>query len=171
MTTKEVGKSNPANGKLELPKGYRPMSVGQRRLEVPPIDGFHLHWFRGTPGNLARARQAGYTPVTPDEVDLNDFDLAGNGEGNKGTDMGSSQVSVVTGDNADETGQPNRLYLMKCPTELYEYAQGLLNGQVDMTVEALKGGKVGVGQQGETRADSGQRYLKEVKAPILTRKR
>lgn len=170
MTTKEVGKANPANGKLELPKGYRPMSVGQRRLEVPPIDGYHLHWFRGTPGNLARARQAGYVPVAPDEIDMNDFDLAGNGEGNKGTDLGS-QVSVVTGDNADETGQPNRLYLMKCPNELYEYSQGLLGQQVDMTVEALKGGKVGVGQQGETRADSNQRYLKEVKAPILTRKR
>src|SRR5574340_519779 len=86
-------KANPANKKFELPKGYRPMSVGQRRLEVAPIDGYHLHWFRGNPGNIARAQQAGYEFVQKDEVSLNDFDLAGDGEDDKGSDLGS-RVSV-----------------------------------------------------------------------------
>src|SRR5574340_311333 len=112
MTTKEVGKANPANGKLELPKGYRPMSVGQRRLEVPRIDGYHLHWFRGTPGNIARAQQAGYEFVQKDEVSLNDFDLAGDGEDDKGSDLGS-RVSVISGDDVSHNGQPGRIYFMK----------------------------------------------------------
>jgi hypothetical protein len=84
-TNEKVSKEqNPANEKLKLPKGYRPMSVGMRRLEVPAIDGYHLHWFRGNPGNLNRALLAGYEFVEPEEVDLNDFDLAGDGTSSKG---------------------------------------------------------------------------------------
>jgi hypothetical protein len=162
-------KVNPASGQVKLPKGYRPMSVGQRRLEVPPIEGFHLHWFRGNPANIARAHQAGYEFVDPDEVSLNDFDLAG-GDAEKGTDLGS-RVSVISGDDAGSNGQPGRLYLMKCPLELYEYSQRLLGEQVDTTVDALKGGKVGMSQDGqETKVDAQNRYLKEAKSNLLTRK-
>jgi len=162
-------KVNPANGTLQLPKGYRPMSVGQRRLEVPPIDGYHLHWFRGSASNIARAKQAGYDFVDKDEVSLNDFDLAGDGASDKGSDLGS-RVSVISGDDIGEGNQVGRLYLMKCPEELYQYAQSLLGQQLDMTVDALKGGKVGQGKGGENRVDSQSRYLKEMKAPLLTRK-
>lgn len=162
-------KINPAEGTLKLPKGYKPMSVGQRRLEVPPIDGYHLHWFRGNAANIARAHQAGYVFVEKDEVSLNDFDLAGDGLDDKGSDMGS-RVSVISGDDIGENGQAGRMYLMKCPEELYEYAQGLLGEQVDATAEALRGGFVGQGKNGENRVDSQQRYLKEMKAPLLTRK-
>lgn len=162
-------KNNPASGQVKLPKGYRPMSVGQRRLEVPPIEGFHLHWFRGNPANIARAHQAGYEFVDPDEVSLNDLDLAG-GDEEKGTDMGS-RVSVISGDDVGVNGQPGRLYLMKCPLELYEYSQRLLGDQVDTVVDALKGGKVGVSQDGqEMNVDVQNRYLKEAKSTLLTRK-
>lgn len=162
-------KNNPATGQITLPKGYRPMSVGQRRLEVPPIEGYHLHWFRGNSSNLARAHQAGYEFVAPEEVSLNDFDLAG-GDDAKGTDLGS-RVSVISGDDVGNNGQPGRLYLMKCPIELYEYSQRLLGDQVDQTVDALKGGKVGVSQDGqETQTDAQNRYLKEAKSTLLSRK-
>lgn len=165
-------KQSPANKKLELPKGYRPMSAGQRRLEVPPIEGYHLHWFRGTPSNLKRAQQAGYSFVDADEIDLNDFDIAGDDSSNTGTDMGS-RVSVISGDDVGTNGQPGRLYLMKCPQELYEYAQSLHNDQVDATAEALRGGQVGIGKNGESRIDAENRYVKEVKITgqnLLTRK-
>jgi hypothetical protein len=162
-------KNNPATGQVQLPKGYRPMSVGQRRLEVPAIEGFHLHWFRGNPSNLHRAHQAGYEFVDPDEVSLNDFDLAG-GDEEKGTDLGS-RVSVISGDDVGVNGQPGRLYLMKCPLVLYQYSQRLLGDQVDTVVDALKGGKVGVSQDGqETRSDAQNRYVKEAKSTLLTRK-
>lgn len=162
-------KINPATGQVVLPKGYKPMSVGQRRLEVPPIEGYHLHWFRGNLANLNRAQQAGYEFVDPDEVSLNDFDLAG-GDENRGTDLGS-RVSVISGDDVGVNGQVGRLYLMKCPQELYEYSQQLLGGQVDTVVEALKGGKVGMSQDGqETRVDTQNRYLKEAKSNLLSRK-
>jgi len=118
---------------------------------------------------LARAQQAGYEFVGKEEVSLNDFDLAG-GDESKGTDLGS-RVSVISGDDVGVNNQPGRLYLMKCPLELYEYAQSLLGDIVDHTVEALKGGKVGVSQDGqETKVDASNRYLKEAKSSLLTRK-
>lgn len=160
-------KQNPANEKLELPKGYRPMSVGIRRLEVPPIPGYHLHWFRGSAANLLRAQQAGYSYVDPDEVDLNDFDLAGDGEENKGTDMGT-RVSVISGDDAGTQGQAGRLYLMKCRNEIYEYSRTLLSDQLDSTVAAIRGGR---DAQGNPEKDTQHRYVKELSAPILNRKR
>lgn len=174
-TTQSVSKEqSPANDKIKLPKGYRPMSVGQRRLEVPPLDGFHLHWFRGTSSNIARAKQAGYEFVDPDEVSLNDLDLGGDGESDKGSDLGT-RVSVISGDDVGENGQAGRLYLMKCPEELYEYSQSLLGKQLDDTVDALKGGSVGTSKDGqETRTDAQNRYLKEAKVSgvnLLTRKR
>lgn len=174
-TSQPISKEqSPANDKVKLPKGYRPMSVGQRRLEVPPIDGYHLHWFRGTSSNIARARQAGYEFVEPDEVSLNDLDLGGAGDSDKGSDLGT-RVSVISGDDIGESGQAGRLYLMKCPEDLYEYAQSLLSSQLDTTVDALKGGSIGSSKDGqETRVDAANRYLKEAKVSgvnLLTRKR
>jgi hypothetical protein len=159
-------KSNPAqeSGELSLPPGYRPMSVGQRRLEVPEKEGWHRHWFRGNPGNIAKARQAGYRFVEKDEVTLNDFDIAGDDEG-KGTDLGT-RVSVSSGDG------PERLYLMECPERLFQYAQSLHMDQVHQTAEALKGGMIGRGKEGETKDDTSKRYSEvNVKGRnLLTRK-
>jgi hypothetical protein len=60
---------------------------------------------------------------------------------------------------------------MKCPIELYNYSQRLLGEQVDQTVDALKGGKIGVSQDGqETKVDAGNRYLKKADTNLLTRK-
>lgn len=145
-------KINPSQdrGELDLPAGYKPMSVGMRRLEVPDRDGWHRHWFRGNPGNIAKAKQAGYQFVDPDDVSLNDFDLAGNGE-STGTDLGT-RVSVSSGDGSE------RLYLMECPERLFNYAQSLHMETVHATAESLKGGTVGKGKGGETGDDTKQTY-------------
>ena len=145
-------KANPSQEKedLSIPAGYKPMSVGMRRLEVPEKDGWHRHWFRSAPGNIARAKQAGYRFVDQEEVDLNDFDLAGNGE-SKGTDLGS-RVTVTSGDGQD------KLVLMECPQHLYEYGQEIHMQEVHKTAEALKGGMLGKEKSGETKGDTQQRY-------------
>jgi hypothetical protein len=145
-------KANPAEEKadLSIPAGYKPMSVGMRRLEVAEKDGWHRHWFRATAGNIARAKQAGYRFVEQDEVDLNDFDLAGDGQ-SKGTDLGS-RVTVTSGDGTD------KLVLMECPEHLYQHGQNIHMEEVHKTAEALKGGMVGKGKQGETGKDVENRY-------------
>lgn len=148
----QITKSNPSQdkGELKLPPGYKSMSVGQRRLEVTEREGWHRHWFRDTPGNIARAVQAGYTFVEKDDISLNDSDLAG-GDNDKGTDMGS-RVSVTSGDGKD------RLILMECPEWIFQHAQNLHMEQVHATAEAIKGGRVEVGSNGETRDDTSKRY-------------
>lgn len=160
-------KNNPANAKgvLSMPKGYRPLGSARLNLEVPAISGYQLRWFRGTPARLQRAQAAGYTFVERDEVELNDFDLAGGDEGT-GTDLGS-RVSVIAG--GSEGDQAARLYLMKCPQELADYGKQFQRKTVDATVESLRG--VGSASNGETGGDFSKRYLKQADTNLFSRKR
>lgn len=152
--------SNPSNRvKGSLPKGYQPMSAGVEKLAVPEREGYHRRWFRGTPGRIGQAQRAGYTFVNTDDVDLNNFDLGGDASVSGNTDMGT-RVSVISGEDAGPDGQPGRMYLMECPIELYEHSRELHQDRVDGIAEALRGGKIGEGHDGETRHDSNQRYLK-----------
>jgi hypothetical protein len=137
--------NNPANSISEttLPKDFKPMTQGTLRLEVPKKDGFHRHWFRGDPGRIARALKAYYKFVDPDEVDINNFDMAGDSTVSGNTDLGT-RVSVVSGDDIQHSGQPSRLYLMECPEELYEESQRILAERNEDVAAALRGGKMGV---------------------------
>lgn len=170
MTFQSKENPNPANKPLELPKGYKPMSSAMLRLEVPKKDGYHRHWFRGTPQRLQRAQQAGYHFVDPSDVDVNNFDLAGDSSKSGSTDLGT-RISVTSGDDSGTPGQPTRLYLMECPQELYEYAQKVLEKEVDLVVETLRGGKVGAKGSGETSDDAAKRYLKKGSESSLFHKR
>ena len=150
---------NPSNKKekRELPPGYIPMSQGTQKLVVPEREGWHRRWFRSDPGRIARAMQAGYTFVDRSEVDLNNFDLGGDAKDSGNTDMGS-RVSVISGDEADSTGQPARLYLMECPEEYYEHSRALLADRNESVAEALRGGKIG--SERESKKDQDARYVK-----------
>jgi hypothetical protein len=163
--------NNPANkfDPSSLPPGYQPMSLGMKSLEVPVREGYHRRWFRSDPGRIARAHQAGYRFVDPEEVTLNNFDLGGDAKSSGNTDMGS-RVSVISGDEADSTGQPARLYLMECPNELYEYSRSLLAERNEGVAEALRGGTIGVGQEGETSKDASTRYTKGKMPDLFTPK-
>lgn len=161
---------SPANEKLELPKNYKPMSTATLRLEVPNKPGWHRHWFRGTPGRLARAQQAGYRFVDQADCDVNNFDLAGDSGAAGSTDLGS-RVSVSAGDEGSVEGQAGRMYLMECPEHLFEHSQEILGERLDKIADALKGGMVGAGEKGETSRDVANRYMKNTKSPSLFTKR
>lgn len=161
---------SPANEKLELPKNYKPMSTATLRLEVPNKPGWHRHWFRGTPGRLSRAQQAGYRFVDQGDCDVNNFDLAGDSKSAGSTDLGS-RVSVSAGDEGSVEGQAGRMYLMECPENLFEHSQEILGERLDKIADALKGGMVGAGEKGETSRDVANRYMKNTKSPSLFTKR
>lgn len=153
--------TNPANlkEKFGLPADYQPMSAGTPKLSVPEKEGYHRRWFRGDPGRIARAIQAGYKFVDKEEVALANFDLGGDAKTSGNTDMGT-RVSVISGDKADSTGQPSRLYLMECPIEVYRYSRKLHRDRNESVAEALRGGKIGAGHDDETEVDAAQRYVK-----------
>jgi hypothetical protein len=89
-----------------------PMSIATRVLEVDPIDGFHLHWFRES--KVPRAKQAGYELVRPDEVQIGSRAIGSDATQGGNTDLGSA-VSVVGGEVAN--GTVERLVLMKIREE------------------------------------------------------
>lgn len=153
--------ANPANNKEKsmLPPGYVPMSQGAQTLAVPEKDGYHRRWFRSDPGRIARAQRAGYTFVDPQEVELYNTDLGGDANVSGNTDMGT-RVSVISGDEPDSTGQPARMYLMECPLELHEYSREILADRNEGIAEALRGGKIGAGNDDETARDQQNRYVK-----------
>ncbi len=148
-------KANPANAPA-LPDGYKPFSEGSLKLEVPERPGWHRHWFRGEPGRIERARQAGYTHVTSGDVKVANQDLGGDAKSDGNSDLGSL-VSIVSG-GVSEDGQPERMYLMECPDEIYEYAQSILADRNESVAAALRGGTIGADK--ESRGDASHRYVK-----------
>lgn len=160
--------TNPANEKEKSvrPANYRPMSSGQKKLEVPERPGYYRRWFRGDAGRINRALQAGYTFVDPSAVALNNFDLGGDAKESGNTDLGSSRVSVVSGEGADSNGQAERLYLMECPQELYEESKRYVDERNDSVAAALRGGFA----EGDGDPE-GKRYMKGKSPDLFIKKR
>jgi hypothetical protein len=90
------------------------MATARRRLEVAPMPGYYLYWFKEE--HLDAAVRAYYEPVKRDEVSLNQVNVAGSAGQSGNTDMGSN-VSLVCGTN--EKGEPQRMHLMKLKEELH----------------------------------------------------
>ena len=152
-------KVNPANEVVvaEVPDNYIPMSVPTLRLQVPPKAGYFRYWFRGDANRIQRAMQAGYKFVHPDDVRINNFDLGGSASNSGNTDLGT-RVSVTSGDDVGPDGNPNRLYLMEIPLELYERGQKHLEERNDQVAAALRSGLLGA--DGEDSGDKKARYSK-----------
>lgn len=174
----KMAKSNPsvAPGKTTAERKRIPLSVPQRKLEVPEIPGYRLRWFRGTPQRLAQAERAGFEYVDPSEVALNNVVIGGDAKKDGNSDMGS-RVSVIEGSEVDGAGQAVRLYLMKQKEELWKEDQAITQGRNDSVAEALTAGfaqgAVGGRAPGESAEDTQQRYVdrSRSKLPDLFRKK
>lgn len=158
-------KQNPsaAPGKTQAERKRVPLSVPQRKLEVPEIPGYHCRWFRGTQTRLAQAQRAFYEFVTQDEIKewggLNDLRLGGDATRTGNSDLGS-HVTVVDG---EEGGQAVHLVLMKQKMEYRNEDVAILQERNDSVVDALtaayRRGDVGGRDAGETAEDAAQRYV------------
>jgi len=155
MTTE--AKNPAAPQPLEAARSERPripMSLPVARLSVPDIPGFHLHWFLGEM-RVQRALQAGYQFVSEDETHLNDRSSSGG----EGRDLGT-RVSQLAGEDLDQQGQPQRLYLMKLPTELWDQDCKALEDSSSGMLEALKAGIPAQGGDNSNRYSGQQTRLR-----------
>ena len=170
-TAAEPQTANPAErpGRQRAERQRVPMSVPVQKLQVPPIPGYHLHWFKGLPDRIMRAQQAGYEFVDQVEVSLNNLDLGGESVTSGNTSLGS-RVSVVSGDEIGRDNQPVQLILMKLREELWQEDQEALSGRSENTAAALRGGLLGAGQGNERPNDVATRYVKQA-SNLFTRKR
>ena len=174
----KMQESNPSvvPGRTGAARTRIPLSVPERKLEVPMIPGYRLRWFRGAQQRLRQAEAAGYEYVTPEEVQLNNVSLGGDAKKDGNTDLGS-RVSVVEGSEVDGAGQAIRLYLMKQKEEYWKEDQAIIQGRNDSVAAALTqsyaSGQVGGRAEGETAQDAGLRYVdpKRSRIPDLFRKK
>lgn len=155
---------NPANAP-QATKAERkriPMTAPQRKLAVPELPGYHLHWMLGTSSRIAQAQAAGYEFVDASEVNITNLRLGDDVTKSGNTDLGS-RVSIVAGSETGGDGQPVRLYLMKQRQEWYEEDQKLLQSRNDSVADTLtanfRQGTVGGPAEGETTEDMANRYV------------
>lgn len=99
-----------------------PMSVPMRRLEVPDMPGFHLHWFKEI--NVPRAQAAAYEFVEMNEVSVNQTGVATSGEISGSADLGN-RVRVLGG--VSELSHPEYLVLMKLREEYWNEDRAVID--------------------------------------------
>lgn len=165
-----------APGKTIAERKRIPLSVPQRKLEVPDMPGYHCRWFRGTASRLAQAERAGFIYVEENEVELNSVSLGGDASKAGNTDLGS-RVSVVEGSET-ENGQAVRMYLMKQPIEFKKEDDAILETRNDGIAKALShqfatgAPSRQAGAPSENDADMAARYVpKGAKVPKLFQKK
>lgn len=158
-------KINPANvaGKSNAERKRIPMSVPVQRLEAAEIPGFHLHWFRGTSERIQRALDGGYEFVDPQEMKINNVSLGGDSAISGNTDMGS-RVSVLSGQEVGNDGQPVRLILMKIKQEWYEEDQKTAEQRSEQVAQALTAGSFG--SEKDAAGDTVRRYVDKSRTSI-----
>lgn len=142
------------------------MSVPSQKLEVDPLPGFHMHWFRES--NVARARQAGYELVDAQEVYLNGHSIGAPRALGGNTDMGSN-VSIVGG--LDDGNRPERLVLMKIPEAWWQEDRQLLDKKNASIMEAIFLGESVGAVEGKTVPVGEHAYvgLQDGRKPLLQR--
>lgn len=140
-----------------------PMSVPVQRLAAPDIPGYHLHWFNGSPERIQRAIEGGYEYVNARDIKTNNASLGGDSTASGNTDMGS-QVSVVSGEELDKAGQPERLILMKIKQEWYEEDQKLVDQRNEHVAASLRGGLLGA--EKDQAGDTPLRYIDKARTAI-----
>lgn len=134
-----------------------PLSAPRLKLDAPKIPGFVLQWFADRPGRIRQAQEAGYVFVTPEEISLNEHNVANDVLGDGNTDMGD-RVSTYGG--VAESGQAERLYLMKIQEAWWKEEQKVIADRNESVAEAIRGGMtVGGGNPHENREDANLRYL------------
>lgn len=140
---------NPANQggvAAEPPRRRRiPLSIPRRKLEVDPIPGFVLYWFKES--NIPIAMEAGYEFVEHNEVRLMNVNQANPSDSSGSTDLGS-RVSIV-GDAIGQRGVPERLVLMKIREEFWREDRAILDNENARVIQAIFGGHIMAREQGD----------------------
>ena len=151
----EAKQHNPAN-RVEVKRtGKRiPLSTPQRKLEVPDVPGFHLHWFLDI--NVPRAIQGGYEFVNTHDVAVNSFSVGTSADVSGNADLGS-HVKVIGGIGSD--GKPEHLNLMKIREDWWREDQKILEERNASIISAIFKDEQVVGNS--PGGDNTQRYVKQ----------
>jgi hypothetical protein len=161
-----MDKPNPATSLAQLadPAARKriPMSVPTRRLEVPEIQGWHLHWFLES--RIPRALQAGYQFVDYDEVPVNQRGIANDSTVSGNTDLGS-RIRQIGG--RDESGQPEHLVLMKLKEEWWQEDRKVIDEKNARMMSSIFKDEQILGAEKDIPDDQGTRYVDRSRTKAL----
>jgi len=133
------------------------LNTPTRRLEVPALPGFHLHWFLER--NIPKALEAWYEFVGPGELPTVDRSIGGRTKGTTSDDLGGGRLSIVGGVN--EQGLPEQLVLMKCRNELFFADQRKIAERNLAVIQQIFQKKAPIMAPEESQTDYEQRYTRE----------
>jgi|SRR6185312_13050743 len=133
------------------------MNTPTRKLEVPPIEGYHLHWFAES--NIPGALRAWYEFVRPSEMPTMDRLIGGRSPDSSSTDLGQSQISLIGG--TGPTGRPEALVLMKVRKEFYFQDQRKIAQRNLLVLQQIFHKKAPLRAEGESEGDYNMRYTRE----------
>jgi hypothetical protein len=159
LPTSETPSTAPNPATEARPRRPRiPMSTARQKLQAREIPGYHLHWFRED--NVDAALDAAYEFVNPEEVHLNQLNVANAAKQAGGTDMGS-RVSLIADKN--EQGTAVRAYLMKIKVEFYKDDQREIAQKNSSILEAMFGDEA---VQGDVAIDDSGRVIVKGRDPL-----
>lgn len=163
-----MSQTNPSNvpAKRLTEADIIPMDMPTLSLGVPEVPGFKLYWALGK--NVLRMRRAGYTHVTPEDgIEIENGGLADGKDMSGSTDLGGN-VSVLAGSDIDpQTNEPERLYLMKIPVELWEKVEAARENRNESIAAALRSGVAGA----DNDPDRMKRYMKQGQDLFIPKRR
>lgn len=150
-------KHNPATPrKVDLSARKRvPMSVPSRKLEVPDIEGYHLHWFIDR--NVPRALRGGYEFVEDSELPANQFNVATSTSVSGSTDLGS-HITQIAG--TSEKGDAEHLTLMKIKEEYWLEDQKAIEQRNASVIQGIFKNEQIMGSERTPAEDRNLRYVK-----------
>lgn len=156
--TEEKNPADSPEARMIRERGPRmSLNAPTRRLEVPPLPGYNLHWFLER--NIPKALAGWYEFVTPEEVPTVDRSIGGRTQGNTSEDLGGSRVAQIAGMN--EQGQPEQLILMKIREEWFFQEQRKIAERNLAIIQMIFHKKAPIMAPEESQADYGLRYTKE----------
>jgi hypothetical protein len=160
--------TNPANdheARMLRERGPRlSLNAPSRRLEVPPLEGYHLHWFLER--NVPRALAGWYEYVDPKEVPSADRSIGGRTEGASSEDLGGSRIAQLGGTN--ERGLLEQLILMKIRQEYYFAEQRKIAERNLSIIQQVFHKKAPIMEPTESKSDYNQRYTREALLDMAT---
>jgi hypothetical protein len=133
------------------------LNAPSRRLEAPPLPGYHLHWFLER--NIPKALAGWYEFVTPQEMPTVDASIGGRTEGSTSDDLGGARIAAIAG--TDEQGKPEQLVLMKIRQEWFFREQRKIAERNLAIIQQVFHKRAPVMAPEESRSDYGMRYTRE----------
>lgn len=154
---------NPSNRPLtiteQIEQGLRrriSMSLPSRKLEVPELPGYWLHWF--LEANVPRALEAGFEFVDSFEIPVTQFNPGTSKEINGNMDLGTRLRQVA---GKSEQGGAEYFVLMKLREEWAAEDRAMRDKRNAEILATIFRGEHILGSEQDSATDKQQRYLKE----------